>query len=406
MPHPLTEAADSRPAPPAQPAWIDRISIGPILVLGLLTRLVVFAVLPDQHFGDARLYVETGHTLATTGFMSTPIYMPLYPLWTWVWGGAWGVKFGDILVSTATIWLIWRLAEAVVQDRVAATLAAAIAAVYPHFLFYAVSGLSETLFTFLLLAAFLSLYQGRFTAGSALLVLSILVRPALDLLAPVLVAVAALVVHRATPREAAFRVGQYACIYVVLMSPWWADNYLHYGTFVRLDLGDGLVLYSGNNPLNTSGGGVVGDLKGSDVDLIPFAAITDPVKRNAAFEHAAWDFIERNPGRFVELAGVKFIRFWRLWPYAGEYERPWIVAASVLSYGVLLACSIVYLAVTGRRNLRLLSPILLLVIYLTLVHMATIGSIRYRFPLEPFIVVLGSAGAVVAACAVLRHRRP
>ncbi len=380
---------------PSTGGWLHRLRIGHVLVLGLLARLCVLAVLPDQNFADAHAYVETGRALATTGFMSSPIYMPLYPLWTWVWGGSWGVKLGDVLVSTATIWLIWRLAETVIRDRTAALFAAAVAAIYPHFLFYAVSGLTETLFTFLLLASFLCFYERRFAGASILLVTSILVRPALDLLAPFLVAIFVLVVHRGSARETAFRVGQYACIYVILMTPWWVDNYLHYGTFVRLDLGDGMVLYSGNNPLNTSGGGIVGGAKGSDVDLIPFESISDPVKKNAALEHAAFDFIKQHPGRFIELAGIKFTRFWRLWPYAGEYESLWTVAASLLSYGVLLAGSIIYLGLAGRRQLAGLAPILLLTVYLTLVHMATIGSIRYRFPLEPFVVILGTAGALI-----------
>jgi 4-amino-4-deoxy-L-arabinose transferase-like glycosyltransferase len=378
---------------PTWHAWIRRLDIGHLLAAGLLARLVVFALLPDQHFGDARLYVDTGHALATTGVMSSPIYMPLYPLWTWIWGGAWGVKLGDILVSTATIWLVFCATETVTMDRPAALIAAAIAAMYPHFLFYAVSGLTETLYAFLLVSSLLCLYRRRFAIGSALLVFTILVRPTLDLLAPILIAAFALVVHRASLREAALRIGQYACIYVALMSPWWVHNYLNYGTFVRLDLGDGVVLYSGNNPLNKSGGGVIGDENGSDVDLTPFNSIANPVKRNAELEHAAWKFIEQNPGRFLELAGIKFVRFWRLWPYAGEYDKPWIVATSLLSYGLVLSLTLFYLATQGRRNFRCLLPILLLAGYLTLVHMATIGSIRYRFPLEPFMIMLASAPA-------------
>lgn len=378
------------------PSWFGRVHLIHVLLLGLAARFLVFAIFPNQHFPDAQVYVETGHALATTGFMSQSKYMPLYPLWTWIWGGAWGVKIGDVLISTAMIWLIWRLAETIIKDRTVALLAACAAAVYPFFLFYAVSGLTETLFTFLLLASILCFYQGRFAAGCVLFVLTILIRPTLDLLGPIFVSAFALAIHRASVREAAYRVAQYACIYVVLMSPWWIDNYLHYGAFVRLDLGAGIVLYSGNNPLNISGGGVVGAERGTDVDLTPFSVISDPVKRNAALEAAARNFIERHPLRFIELAGVKFVRFWRLWPYAGEYEQPWIIAASVLSYGVLLGFSILYLAIDGRRNIRLLVPVLLLTIYLTLVHMATIASIRYRFPLEPFVLILGVAGALTA----------
>ena len=61
-------------------------------------------------------------------------------------------------------------------------------------------------------------------------------------------------------------VGIYFIIYLVIMSPWWMHQYQKYGEFVRLNLADGIVLYSGNNPLNKTGGGIVG----SDVDMSSF----------------------------------------------------------------------------------------------------------------------------------------
>ncbi len=48
----------------------------------------------------------------------------------------------------------------------------------------------------------------------------------------------------------------YLFVYAALMAPWWAYNYARYGQFVRLNLAGGMVLYTGNNPLNISGGGV------------------------------------------------------------------------------------------------------------------------------------------------------
>lgn len=37
--------------------------------------------------------------------------------------------------------------------------------------------------------------------------------------------------------------------------------------------------------------------------------------------------------------------------------------------------------------LRRLAPVFALFGYLTLIYMVTIGSIRYRFPLEPFLII-------------------
>jgi hypothetical protein len=119
-------------------------------------------------------------------------------------------------------------------------------------------------------------------------------------------------------------------------------------------------------------------------------------------KRAALRYIRDNPGRFVEMAGIKFVRFWRLWPYAPEYERPIIIAVSLLSYGVMLGLALWFLAAYSRPYLSAISPILLLTLFLTAVHMATISSIRYRFPLEGFILIFGSYSLLRIAAGLSR----
>ena len=376
---------------------LARVRIWHLLIAAAITRIGVLVFLPDQGFPDANAYRETGQALVETGFMSTVQYMPLYPLWMYLWGGGEMAKVADISLSVATVWIIYELAMVLMRSRQAALIAALIACFYPHFLFYAVSGLTETAYLFLVCLAFLALYRERYLFGMVLIVLSILIRPTLDLLAPLLLAAFVLAVHRGSLVKATKIIGLYAAVYVVLMAPWWYHNYVKYDAFVRLNLGDGIVLYSGNNPLNTSGGGVNYspgeegyDEHGLDRDMTRFEAIEDRVERNRALKEAAVDYIVENPGHFAELAAIKFVRFWRLWPYAPKYEKPHLIVASLLSYGVVLCLSLVYVFRCLKSRWHDLSPILLFIGYLTAVHMVTIGSIRYRLPLEPFLIVFAA----------------
>jgi hypothetical protein len=55
--------------------------------------------------------------------------------------------------------------------------------------------------------------------------------------------------------------------------------------------------------------------------------------------------------------------------------------------------ALIGVATEGRQRWRALSPIFLLVGFLTAVHMVTIGSIRYRLPLEPFLLVIAARAA-------------
>ena len=368
----------------------DRKILVVILLLALALRVAAALLLPDQNFPDAYGYKKFGEALWETGRLPTPYWMPLYPGLVGFTGIGWGQMAMDIALSVTTVWLVHRLTLTVFSDRAAALLAALMAAIYPFFIFFSVVGLTESLFITLLLGAFLCWYRGAFTLGSLMTVLAILTRPAIEPLAPLLILYFSMAIHRQPLRQALRHLVVFALIYVALMTPWWVHNYKAYGTFVRLDLAAGLVLYSGNNPMNVTGGGVVGP----DLDPTPFQTITDPVERNRAFRDAAIGFIKDNPGRFAELAWLKFQRFWRLWPFAEEYSSPLYVIGSVISYVPIFILTLVYFIGWGWRERFRILPIVAWGGYLTAIHMVLIGSVRYRLPLEPFMIAFAAVALV------------
>lgn len=367
-------------------------ALGVIVLIGLVLRISALVGLSSLEFPDTSAYLIAGAEIFSGSHVSNNIYMPLFPIWAHILGGGIFLKLGDVALSTASIILIYYIVRHLSHSVIAAALAALMMALYPHFVFFSVARLSETLYIFLTCAAFLMLFHRRFGLGSLLLVLSILTRPTTDYLAPLLIVIFSFVVLQEGWRKSILRLATYALIYGALLAPWWAHNYTKYGEFVRLSLGDGTVLYSGNNPLNKSGGGVAWAKKdiSDDMDMSQFDSIKNPIKRNQAMKDAAFDYISDNPGRFVELVGLKLIRLWRLWPYAEEYKKPHIIVASIVSYGPVLVLFVLSLFTVLPRALRRLSPIIAFIGYLTAVHMVTIGSVRYRIPMEPFLIVMGA----------------
>ncbi|HIE73211.1 MAG TPA: hypothetical protein EYQ06_02885 [Flavobacteriales bacterium] len=357
-----------------------------ILLFALLVRLLFMWVYPDQHFPDAVAYRTIGEEIFAGKLITNNIYMPLYPIWSYITGQGMIQLLMDILLSVISVFLIFTLSMYIFKDRLSALLSATIAAFYPHFLFYSVSGLTEIFYTFLLLLSFLLFYRKTFILAIIILVLSILVRPTLDFFNPILVALFVGFVHKSGWKAVIKYLGIYFVIYIVILSPWWMHQYQKYGEFVRLSLGDGIVLYSGNNHLNKTGGGIVGD----DVDMSSFSNEKDPIIRNNKMKESAISYIIDNPSRFVELAGLKFLRFWRLWPHTQYYQQWYVVTASLLSYGLVLFLAIGFVFRNAKKYFREVIPIFTLIGYLTLVHMVTIGSIRYRFPLEPFLIIFAS----------------
>jgi 4-amino-4-deoxy-L-arabinose transferase-like glycosyltransferase len=373
-----------------------------ILALAALVRGVAAIVLPDQGavLHDIASYREAAKILASQWQMVDPTQMPLYPLLIAVTGPGVGQLAADIALSVVTVWLIYALTFELFADRLAAAAAGIMAACYLPFAFFAVVGLAETLFIALMLGAFLAWYRDAYLAAAVLAVLAVLTRPVFDLAAPLLIVAFALLVHRLPIVATAKRLAAYAAVYVVLMGPWWLHNHRLYGSFVRLNPNLGLTLYAGNNPLNRTGGAA----RGVDYDRTSFDTIKDPVARDRAMRDAAVTYILENPGHFLSMAWMKFVRMWKPWPSHEAYANPLTFALAVASFLPVLLLAALGL-VLSRREVRRLAPILLFGLGYTALHMALVGTIRYRLPLEPFLICF-SGVAVAAMVRAVAPRSP
>jgi 4-amino-4-deoxy-L-arabinose transferase-like glycosyltransferase len=384
--------------------WPERASlpaVTAILAAAALVRIAAAVVLPDQGAAlpDIESYRESAQSLASAWRMVDPTQMPLYPLLIALAGPGLGQLAADVTLSVVTVWLVYALTFELFADRVAALASGVIAACYLPLVFFAVVGLSETLFIALMLGAFLAWYRGSFLVAAVISVLAVLTRPVFDLAAPLLIVAFALLVHRLSIVETAKRLVAYAAVYVALMAPWWLHNHRLYGSFVRLNPNLGLTLYAGNNPLNRTGGAA----RGVDYDRTSFDAIRDPVARDRAMRDAAIAYIIEEPGRFLSMAWVKFVRMWRAWPSHESYSNPLVVAASVLSFVPVLLLAAIGL-ILSRRQLRRLAPILLFGLGYTLLHMALVGTIRYRLPLEAFLICFSGVAISALVQTVARRR--
>jgi hypothetical protein len=371
----------------------SRKSVLVIVLIGLTLRIAAALLLPDQsaQWDDARAYRLIGHGFWKTGRFESFLYMPLYPLIAGITEARWPSLLFDIGLSSALIWLTYELTLAVFADKAIALLSALGVAIYPQFIVFAVLGLTEPLFMTLFVGAYVYWYRGQFVAAAVLATLSILTRPAIDLLAPILVVYFALAIHRLPLGGAVRQIAIYALLYGALMAPWWLHNYNTYGTFVRLNLAGGENFYAGNNPMNKTGGGI----RELDFSTQQFdATYKNPVERNSALSKAGLDYVKQDPKAFVERAWIKFIRFWRLWPYFDQYAKPLYIAMYIVTYVPIFILTLVYLVFWGLRDFWRIAPLLAFGGYLTLVNVVFVTSLRYRLPLEPFMIVFAAAALV------------
>jgi hypothetical protein len=360
-----------------------------MLAVALASRLLALYLFPQIYFPDDSAYTIAGEQLFNGGMIKIDNVMPLHPIFYYIMNIVASVKVANIFISMMTVLTVYYLSKAIFDNELVSRVASLVWAVYPHAIFYSITGLAETLYVFILLLAFFFLYRKQFIVASIFIVLSILHRPTLDLIGPILVFFFSYYVHSLSRRETLKNVTIYILVYVVIMGPWWVHQYVKYDQFVRLNLGDGIVLYAGNNELNKSGGGVNSD-KGVDFDISWLEDIDNPIEINQALKEQAYKYIIDNKVQFLKMSTVKFVRFWRLWPYNSIYERPFYIAMSLLSYGVVLILFSLYIVRYIREHYRRIGPILILIGFLSLVHMVLISSIRYRFPIEPFLIIFAS----------------
>jgi len=289
-------------------------------------------------------------------------------------------------------WTTWR----VFHDKWAAAIAALITAFYPFFLFYQGLLLSETLFNTLLVASFACLYWWRdcgarldssFLATCLCFAAATMTKATLTVFPVMLLAATAYSCLGWRRAGAVFLAA--SVTFAALMSPWWIRNYQLFDAFVPFSTSAAKNLYLGNNRNNPHAGVYWRTDAEPDV-MARIEAIADERARQSAYSKAATDYIAAEPVAFFNRAARKFVRFWNVVPNAEAYSGNVYRIISALSFGPVLLLA-AFCALLWRRTARALLPIYLLIGYFTLVHMVTIASLRYRLPIEPFLIVMAAS---------------
>ena len=355
-------------------------------LISFLVRLLFFFFFPDQKFLDSFAYQELGFKFFNNNFiLSSTVHMPLYPILSYTLGGRENLILADIIFSSFSVIIIYLICDRFFDTK-SANIAAIISIFYPHFIFYSISGLTETLFIFFQLLYLFLLYKKKYIISFIILVLTIYLRPTIEILYPFIIFIFLFFIHNEKLNKTIKYLFLYFFVYIIMMSPWWIHNYVKYEQFVRINLASGQIMYIGNNELNFSGGGI----SGVDVNLTKFNNIENDIDRFRAFNNEVRYFIFNNPKRFIKLSAKRFSRFWRFYPYASKYNNFLYNSISIISYVPILILSIIFIFKLNYSRFKLISPLLIIILGYTLVHTISIGSIRYRLPIEPFLIIFSS----------------
>jgi 4-amino-4-deoxy-L-arabinose transferase-like glycosyltransferase len=336
-------------------------------------------------------------------------------------------KILQILLGGAIVLLTYLLARRLFTER-AALAAAAIAALNPSLVFISSYLLAENLYIVLLLS-FLVLFarasteplsHGACAAGGSLLGLASLARPNAFPFAIFAACSCALVGTGSRGGRLAKSALLLAAVFAVL-APWAARNEKRLGSPVLFTTHGGITFYQGNNP-------VAYDEPTYRGTVAPLAALPgwDRIK---GMEEAAGDaearrlgaaFVRENPGRFVRMAGWRFMRFWRFSgdaPFSGVRSGWWWdkgrrfgALASSLDIVFLFSVVVIPLFVLGLFVTASRARELVNLHGVILVHTATamifFGSLRSRMGAEPMIAVFAGFCAMRLLSMIRRKNDP
>src|SRR5690606_27623117 len=94
--------------------------------------------------------------------------------------------------------------------------------------------------------------------------------------------------------------------------------------------------------------------------------------------------------KVARLAAIKFVRMWNIVPNEDSYRNGWLWLVIPLTYAPLIGCALFGAARYATRSAPLALTVLP-AIYLTLIHMVFVSSIRYREPAMAPLTVLAAA---------------
>ncbi len=187
----------------------------------------------------------------------------------------------------------------------------------------------------------------------------------------------------------------------VVVSPWAIRNWYAVGQLLILKSSFGLEFFGGNNPRAS---GMFGKASGKSEmfetldqeELARYRAQSDAVFF-AYLQRKTVEWIRENPGRFAQLTAL---RFWYFWVKIAKSGRSaWLHLAWYAPFAILALLSLRHVL----RHWWALTPIWLFLLVYPLPYYLTHGTLyRYRYPVEPLIIIL----AAITLASWWRRRLP
>jgi hypothetical protein len=194
-------------------------------------------------------------------------------------------------------------------------------------------------------------------------------------------------------------------VFAVALVPWTIRNYRVFGKFIVLRSNFGLELWLGNNPAVPDSWSPWMHPNDNPQEALKYKRMGE-IAYMAEKQQQAFAFMRTHPLDTVRFMFHRFINNWLAlsdspldsWSYSPYYLKLFMILNVLLSLFTLLGALFAYR--TGRPEAF---PYAMVLLVFPLVFYLTHASLRYRFPMDPIMMVLAAYG-VAQSFAYLRGR--
>lgn len=358
---------------------------------------------PDNYVRLGLSLLEQGSLLEPDGRWSAerePVYPAFLAAGLAVARSARWLQLLHCALGALSVWLLYRLARRLLDER-GALLAAALMAVHPQHLFYAATPMRETVQAAVVLLGLLALARAAaapsaraYALAGAAAALAPLTNSAFLPWALGAAPLGVLWAHRGR-RSALAWAAAFLLAAGGLYGTWVARNYARFGTLVI-----GATTGGGGNlymylivPNDAAGTPEQKRIADADPVLRELAGLgLSPVEADRWLYRKALARIAREPGRFLGLCAGRLFKLWRPIPYKRDYGHNWrlIVAASLASDAWLIPAALAGLFVVGWAAPEAVF-LHLFVLSTSAVFAVLWAMVRYRLPLMLAVFIFAAA---------------
>jgi len=184
------------------------------------------------------------------------------------------------------------------------------------------------------------------------------------------------------------------CVAVgIVVTAWGVRNYLVLRTPGVLKSNFGLELFFGNNPYS-SGGGIDKErkqaLEALNEEEHAYYRSQSEFVYYGYLQYKAFEWIRMHPLRFLQLTAKRFWYFWGKFPSSGPGRWSRWSGVQLIWYGPLALLALYGFCYSLNRRWNLMFIWLFLLVYPLPYYVTHVQLYRYRYPVEPFIVLLAA----------------